>query len=271
MPVRPRPFDVARLAVERLDAPAQFGQLAQMRRIETRLILLLGRDIAPTFRCHLDHFGGDVLLDHPAGFAVEMIAIGRDQAGDDAFAQPPRRLDEHALPFRVERVAREQHAGRFRRHQPLHDDGHRQSFVADALMPAIRDGSFALQRLPAAADGGAHLVLAAHAEDRFLLAGETGDGPVLRRGRRAHGDRSATQLSISVGDLLYQGRIAGERLDAQSAIGGGGDAETRRHRQAGTGHPSQAQGLAADGLRVAGLDLLEGEQVAHADSGVAKD
>src|SRR6185437_16666351 len=131
-----------------------------------------------------------MLLDDAARLAVQVIAIRLDLAGDDAFAESPRRLDEHTPSLGIERIACEQDAGYLGVYQTLHDDGHRQPFIADALMSPIGDGAFAVQRLPAARDRGAHIRLAAHAEDRFLLPGEAGDGSIFADGRRTHGDRA---------------------------------------------------------------------------------
>ena len=56
----------------------------------------------------------------------------------------------------------------------------------------------------------------------------------------------------------------GERLAATAAKGGAGDAEARRHGQAGGGHEAEAETFAADGVGVGGRDLVEGAEVGHA-------
>ena len=93
--------------------------------------------------------------------------------------------------------------------QPLHDDGHRQPVVADALVSAVGDGAFGVERGPAAADGGADLAVALDAEDGLLLAGEAGDGAVLGGGGGTDGDGAAAEDAVGVGDAA--GRVHGRR------------------------------------------------------------
>src|SRR4051812_42202204 len=105
-------------------------------------------------------------------------SIRRDPAGDDGFAQAPRRLDQHAVALGLHGVAREQHPRGFRGDELLHDDGHRH--VGDALPFAICPGAIRLQRRPAALDGVADFRFATDAEVGLLLPREACRGAVLR-------------------------------------------------------------------------------------------
>src|SRR5207248_1868872 len=94
----PGPFHVARLAVQGLHPPPEFGQLAELAFVQAGLLPALGGDGALALGRYLDCLGGDVALEDLAGVAVEVIAVRCDPAGDDALAQATRSLDQHARP-----------------------------------------------------------------------------------------------------------------------------------------------------------------------------
>ena len=167
--------------------------------------------------------------------AVEVEAVGRDAAGHHAVAEAPRRLDQHPPALRVERVAREQDAGDLSRDEPLDDDGHRQPVVADALVLAVGDGAFGVERGPAAADGVADLLVALDAEEGLLLAGEAGDGAVLGRGGGADGDRPAAEAAVGVGDVPAEFMAVGEGWPRQRR-----KAALVTQKPGGTGRPAEA-------------------------------
>ena len=120
------PFDIARLAVIDLDLTAQFRQLRQLGVVQTEPILLIDGDFLLALRCHAEWFCAGAVLAHDSIRSLDLKRIRRHTSGDDGLAQAPRRLDQHLFAARIMRIAREQHAGDLRRHEPLHDDGHRQ-------------------------------------------------------------------------------------------------------------------------------------------------
>src|SRR5262249_18621948 len=121
--------------------------------------------------------------------------------------------------------------------------------------------SLGLQRRPAAADRVAHFTLASDAQERLLLPGEARRGSVLSRRRRPHRHRTAAQPAVRLDDLLL--KRFGERVIRLAAVGGGGDAKPRRHRQPGLREQPEAQPFAANGVGIALGDLGKCANVGH--------
>src|SRR5262249_36944398 len=110
-----------------------------------------------------------------SGVAIKVKAVGHDLTGDNAFAEAPRRLDEHTPSLQIERVAREQDPGNFGGNKALDDDGHRQAISRDSLLPAISTGPLRLERVPATGNSVEEVLLADDAQNGFLLPGKTVD------------------------------------------------------------------------------------------------
>ena len=125
---------------------------------------LLGRDCP----------GDDLAVPH-------LVDVRVHQAGDQGLAEAEAGLDGDDLPVGGDRVGREQDAGRLRDDHPLHDHGHVDLPVVEAVPQAVGHGPLGEQGCPAPADvledrGRPHDV-----QVRVLLAREGGRRQVLRR------------------------------------------------------------------------------------------
>ena len=153
--------------------------------------------------------GGDRLRDDLA--VAHLVDVRVHQAGDQGLAEAEAGLHRGDLPVGRDGVGREEDAGRVREDHPLHDDGHVDLPVVEAVAQAVGHGPLGEQRGPAPADvledrGRPHDV-----QVRVVLAGEGGRRQVLRRRARSDG----------VGGLLAE---TGEREgDRRRHIVGDGD------------------------------------------------
>ena len=123
---------------------------------------------------------------HVAGEVVHDVAVGRAAALDQRLTPSRHRFNHHAATVAGHRVSSEEHAGRGRLDHALHDDRHRHTVRRAALLLAIGDGTARPERAPALLHRRDHRRRARDPEQRFLLAGKTGAGQVLGRGRRPH-------------------------------------------------------------------------------------
>ena len=199
------PFDVLGAAEVRFDPPAELREPYDLRIRQRRLVLPLRVDrlfLRPARRRGVNRtlLGGDRLGDD---FAVaHLVDVRVHQAGDQGLAEAEAGLYGGDLPVGRDGVGREQDAGRLREDHLLHDHGHVDRAVVDAVALAVGDGPLGEERGPAPADvledrGRAHDV-----QVRVLLAGEGGCRQVLCR--RAGSD--------GVGGLLAElGESAGDR------------------------------------------------------------
>ena len=134
---------------------------------------------------------------------AHLVGVGVHQAGDQRLAEPEARLDRRDLPVGREGVRREQDAGRLREDHPLHDDGHVDLPMVEAVPQAGRSTARSVN------SDAQHLLtcsrIAACPDDvqvRVVLAGERGRRQVLRCRARPDGVR---------GLLAEPGERAGDR------------------------------------------------------------
>ena len=208
------PFDVLGAAEVRFDPPAQLREPHDLRIRQRRLLLPLRLDrlfLRPACRRGVDGkpLGGDRLGDDLA--VPHLVDVRVHQAGDQGLAEAEAGLHRGDLPVGRDGVGREEDAGRLREDHLLHDDGHVDLPVVEAVPQAVGHGPLGEQRGPAPADvledrGRPHDV-----QVRVLLAREGGRRQVLRRRARSDG----------VGGLLAE---TGERAgDRRRQIVGDGD------------------------------------------------
>jgi len=178
------PFDVLGAAEVRFDPPAQLREPHDLRIRQRWLLLPLRLDrllLRPTRRrsAYGEPLGGDCLGDNLAVLHLEHVRV--DHAGDQDLAEAEGGLDGGDLPVGGDGIGREQDAGRLRKRHLLHDHGHVDLPVVEAVPQAVGHGPLGEERAPAPAD-----VL----EDRrrpddvqvsVLLAREGRGGQVLRR------------------------------------------------------------------------------------------
>ena len=199
------PFDVLGAAEVRFDPPAELRQSHDLRVGQRRLLLPRRVDrlfLRPASRQGVDGqlLGGDRLGDDLA--VAHLVGVRVHQAGDQGLAEAEAGLHGGDLPVARDGVGREQDAGRMREDHLLHDHGHLDLPVVEAVPQAVGHGPLGEERGPAPAD-----VL----EDRrrphdvqvgVLLACEGGRRQVLCRRTGADG----------VGGLLAEpGERAGDR------------------------------------------------------------
>ena len=199
------PFDVLGAAEVRFDPPAQLREPHDLRVRQRWLLLPRRLDrllLRSACRRGVDGtlLGGDRLGDD---FAVaHLVDVGVHQAGDQGLAEAEAGLHGGDLPVGRDGVGREEDAGRLREDHLLHDHGHVDLPVVEAVPQAVGHGPLGEQRCPAPAD-----VL----EDRrrphdvqvgVLLACEGGRRQVLRRRARSDGVG---------GSLAEPGECAGDR------------------------------------------------------------
>ena len=197
------PFDVLGAAEVRFDPPTELREPYDLGVRQCRLVLPVRLDrlfLRPARRRGVngellgaDRFGDDLAVAH-------LVDVGVHQAGDQGLTEAEAGLYGGDLPVACDGVGREQDAGRLRENHLLHDHGHLDRTVVDAVSLAVGHGPLGEQRGPAPAyvredRGWAHDV-----QVRVLLAGEGGCRQVLCR--RAGSD--------CVGGLLAElGKSAG--------------------------------------------------------------
>ena len=199
------PFDVLRAAEVRFDPPPELHEPHDLRIRQRRLLLPLRVDrhfLRPAGRQGVDGtlLGGDRLGDDLAVAHLEDVRV--HQAGDQGLAEAEAGVHGGDLPVARDGVGREQDAGRLREDHLLHDHGHVDRPVVDAVAQAVGHGPLGEQRGPAPADVLEDRRRPHDVQVRVLLAGEGGRRQVLRR--RAGSD--------GVGGLLAEpGERAGDR------------------------------------------------------------
>ena len=184
------PFDVLGAAEMRFDPPAQPHEPHDLLIRQRRLLLLFRVDrlfLRPACRRGVngkplgaDRLGDDFTVPH-------LVEVRVDQAGDQGLAEAEAGLHRGDLPVARDGVRREEDSGRMREDHLLHDDGHVDLPVVDAVAQAVGHGPLGEQRGPAPADvlqdrGRPHDV-----QVRVLLAGERGRRHVLCRRARPDG------------------------------------------------------------------------------------
>ena len=199
------PFDVLGAAEVRFDSPAQPREPHDLH-IRQRWLLLLRRFdrlfLCSACRRGVDGtlLGGDRLGDDVA--VAHLVDVGVHKAGDQGLAEAKAGLQGGNLPVGRDGVGREQDAGRLREDHLLHDHGHEDLPVVEAVPQAVGHGPLGEQRGPAPADVLEDRCRPGDVEVRVLLAREGGRRQVLRR--RAGSD--------GVGGLLAEpGELAGDR------------------------------------------------------------
>ena len=178
------PFDVLRTAEVRFDPPAELHEPHDLRIRQRRLVRHLRVDrlfLCPARRQGVDgellaadRLGDDLAVAHRIDIAVH-------QAGDQGLTEAEAGLHGGDPPVGRDGVGREQDAGRRRVDHPLHDHGHVDRPVVDAIALAVGHGPLGEERGPAPADvledrGRAHDV-----QVRVLLTGERSCRQVLCR------------------------------------------------------------------------------------------
>ena len=199
------PFDVLRAAEVRFDPPPELHEPHDLRIRQRRLLLPLRVDrhfLRPAGRQGVDGtlLGGDRLGDDLA--VAHLVDVRVHQAGDQGLAEAEAGVHGGDLPVARDGVGREQDAGRIREDHLLHDHGHVDRPVVEAVPQAVGHGPLGEQRGPAPADVLEDRRRPHDVQVRVLLAGEGGRRQVLRR--RAGSD--------GVGGLLAEpGERAGDR------------------------------------------------------------
>ena len=189
----------------RFDPPAQLREPHDLRIGQRRLLLTLRLDrqfLRPACRRGVDGelLGGDRLGDDLA--VPHLVDVRVHQAGDQGLAEAEAGLHGDDLPVGGDGVGREQDAGRLREDHLLHDHGHVDLPVVEAVPQAVGHGPLGEQRGPAPADVLEDRRRPHDVQVRVLLAREGGRRQVLRR--RAGSD--------GVGGLLAEpGDRAGDR------------------------------------------------------------
>ena len=188
------PLDVLGAAEVRFDPAAQLHESHGLDIGQRGLLLLLGAD----------RLGDDLAVAH-----LEEVRV--DQAGHQGLAQAEHRLHGGDLPVGGDRVGREEDAGSLRDDHLLHDHGHVDRPVVEAVPQAVGHRPLGEERSPAPTDVAEDGRRTHDVQVRVLLAGEGGRRQVLRG--RAGSDRA--------GGLLAE---SGERTrDRRGQIVGDGD------------------------------------------------
>ena len=134
------PFDVLGGLEVRFDPPAQLRELQDLRIRQRRLLLPLRLDrlfMRPACRRSLDGklLGGDGLGDDLA--VPHLVDVGIHEAGDQRLAEAEAGLHGGDLPVGGDGIGREQDAGRLREDHLLHDHGHADIAVVEAVPQAV--------------------------------------------------------------------------------------------------------------------------------------
>ena len=239
-----------------------------------------------------DRLGDDLAVPH-------LVDVRVHQAGDQGLAEAEAGLHGGDLPVRGDGVGREQDAGRLREDHLLHDHGHVDLPVVEAVPQAVGHGPLGEQRGPAPADVLEDRRRPHDVQVRVLLAREGGRRQVLRRRARPDGvggllaepgERAGDRRRQIVGDGdPFEGpadlraeradRLPVVRLQARQPIepivdrrrfrhdpleGVRRHAEASRHADAVDPRKlSQVRALAADDRDLRPVDLPEAQHVAH--------
>ena len=198
------PFDVHRRAVVLLDDERLLRKIHDVGLVQREAIAIGGRDLDGAHPFLRARFG----VDHLDGLAAEILAqdralagaqrrlvdvelIGIDGALHHGLAQAVGSSDEHHVAKSGFRVEREHDTGcaQIAAHHVLHADRQRHRAVIEFVVHAIGDGAIVEQRRVHFVHGLEQLLLAAHVEKSFLLAGEGCLGQILGGGRGAHRHR----------------------------------------------------------------------------------
>ena len=184
------PFDVLGTAEVRLDPPAELRQLHDLRIRQRRLLLPLRVDrlfLRPAGRQGVDGelLGGDRLGDDLA--VAHFVDVRVHQPGDQGLAEAEAGLHGGDLPVARDGVGREQDASRMREDHLLHDHGHLDHPVVEAVPQAVGHGPLGEQRCPAPADVLEDRRRPDDVQVRVLLACEGRRRQVLRRRARSYG------------------------------------------------------------------------------------
>ena len=184
------PFDVLGAAEVRFDPPAQLRESNDLRIRQCRLLLPRRLDrlfLRPAGRRGVDGklLGGDRLGDDLA--VAHLVDVRVHQTGDQGLAEAEAGLHGGDLPVRRDRVGCEQDAGCVREDHLLHDHGHLNLPVTEAVPQAVGHGPLGEQRRPAAADVLEDRRRPHDVQVRVLLAREGCRRQVLRRRARSHG------------------------------------------------------------------------------------
>ncbi len=211
------PLDVLGAAEMRLDPAAEPLELDDLRIGEGGLLLPLGLD-RPLPRSAIGRgvdpkpLGGDLLGDDLT--VAHLVEVRVHQAGDQRLAEAEAGVHRADPPVGGDRVRREEDPGRLREDHPLHDDGHVDLALVEAVAQPVGHGPLGEQRGPAPADvledrGRPHDV-----QVRVLLTGERGRRHVLRRRARADGVRGLlAEAAERTGDRRRQLAGDGDRFD----------------------------------------------------------
>jgi hypothetical protein len=199
------PFDVLGAAEVRFDPPAEPREPHDLRVGQRWLFLLCGLDrllVCSSSGQGVDGtlLGGDRLGDDVA--VAHRVAVGVHQAGDQRLAEAEAGLDGRDLPVGGDGVGREQDAGRPREDHLLHDHGHVDLPVVEAVPQAVGHGPLGEQRCPAPADMLEDRRRPYDVQISVLLAREGSRRQVLRRRARPDG---------VAGALAEPGECAGDR------------------------------------------------------------
>ena len=295
------PFDVLGAAEVRFDPPAQLREPHDLRVRQSRLLLPLRLDrlfLRPASRRSVD---GDLLGgDHPGDdlAVTHRVDVRVHQARDQGLAQAEAGLHGGDLPVTRDGVGREQDAGRLREDHLLHDHGHVDPPVIEAVPLAVGHRPLGEERGPAPADVLEDRRRPHDVEVRVLLAREGDRRQVLCRRAGSDGvrgllaepdERAGDRLRQVVGDgdplddpadlrAERSDRLPVVRLQARQPIESIVDRRRIRHdppegvrrhavasRHADTLDPRklpQMRALAADGRDLRLIDLPETEHIA---------
>ena len=149
------PFDVLGAAEVRFDPPAQLGEPHDLRVRQRRLLLTLRLDRLfprPACRRGVDRelLGGDRLGDDLA--VTHLVDVRVHEAGDQGLAEAEAGLHGGDLPVGGDGVGREQDAGRLRKDHLLHDHGHVDLPMLEAVPQAVGHRPLGEERGPAPRD-----------------------------------------------------------------------------------------------------------------------
>ena len=185
------PFDVLGAAEVRFDPPAKLGEPHNLGVRQRWLLLPLRLD--RLFLCsacrrgvHGTLLGGDRLGDNVA--VAHLVDVGVHQAGDQGLAKAKCGLHGGDLPVGRDGVGREEDAGRLREDHLLHDHGHVDLAVVEAVPQAVGHGPLGEQRSPAPADVLEDRSQPHDVQVRVLLACEGRRRQVLRRRAGSDGE-----------------------------------------------------------------------------------
>ncbi len=186
------PFDVLRAAEVRFDPPPELHEPHDLRirqrglllplRVDRHLLRTAGRQGLNGTLFGGDRLGDDFVVSHREDVRVH-------QAGDQGLAEAEAGVHGGDPAVARDGVGREQDAGRLREDHLLHDHGHVDRTVVDAVPLAIGHGPLGEQRGPAPADVLEDRRRSHDVQVRVLLAGEGSRRQVLSRRAGSYGVR----------------------------------------------------------------------------------